>query len=335
MKLVICEKKDSSTPERFLAGVVAGEVFGDLSATYGDRNVANARLDGMPADMTRFLEAGEPALEMAQAALEHASRILDGTSIELAMTADGMRVAYRREELTLLPAVPRPGKIIHTAINFSSHKQEVATKFKATEWKAHGWGSFHYEHPTGFLQAPSATVGADATVIIPRFTEQLDYEIEIATIIGRRAKDVSEEQALDYVAGFCVFNDVSARDIQAREHANKVIMLGKSFDTSCPLGPWLTTRDEIPDPQNLKMQLRLNGELRQDSNTSQMIYKIAELVSWWSQITLEPGDVITSGSPAGVIAGRENPVWLAPGDRIEAMIEGLGTLSNIIAAPAR
>ena len=332
MRLVTCELKNASGPGRFLAGVDSEQVLVSLSVAHSDRVAAGAGKDVLPAEMLSFLEAGEPALELAQAALDHASRILDGKPVEGVLAADGRRLAYRREELTLLPAVPRPGKIIHTAINFSSHKDEVATKFKAKEWKAHGWGSFHYEHPTGFLQAPSATVGADATVMIPRFTEQLDYEVEIATIIGRRAKNVSEEQAMDYVAGFCVFNDVSARDIQAREHANKVIMLGKSFDSSCPLGPWLTTRDEIPDPQNLKMQLRLNGELRQDANTSEMIYKIPELVSWWSQITLEPGDVITSGSPAGVIAGRENPVWLAQGDRIEATVEGLGTLTNVIAA---
>jgi len=240
-------------------------------------------------------------------------------------------LTWSRAELRLLPAVPRPGKILHTSVNFSSHKSEV-TKFKSEEWKAQNWGAFHYKHPTGFLQAPSSTVGTDAEVVIPRFTEQLDYEIEIATIIGRRAKNVSKENALDYVAGFCVFNDISARDIQSREHANKVILLGKSFDTSCPLGPWLTTRDEIPDPEHLQMQLRLNGELRQNANTSEMIYGIRELVAWWSQITLEPGDVITSGSPAGVIAGRDDAVWLKPGDRIEATIERLGTLVSIIAA---
>lgn len=331
MKLVTCEVNSDPDAGRFLAGLASDQILVDLSAAHEDRSGTDAA-KRLPADMLGFLEAGEPALDRARTALEHAARRLDGTPLERALSARGKRIAYRREELTHLPAVPRPGKIIHTAINFSSHKDEVATKFKAEEWKAHGWGSFHYEHPTGFLQAPSATVGADATVTIPRFTEQLDYEIEIATIIGRRAKNVPEERAMEYVAGFCVFNDISARDIQAREHASKVIMLGKSFDSSCPLGPWLTTRDEISDPQNLKMQLRLNGELRQDANTSQMIYKIPELVSWWSQITLDPGDVITSGSPAGVIAGRENPVWLKQGDRIDATVEGLGTLSNSIAA---
>jgi len=249
-----------------------------------------------------------------------------------ASSRDGAPLAWKRDRLRFLPAVPRPGKIIHTSVNFSSHKAEVATKFKSEEWKAQNWGSFHYKHPTGFLQAPSSTVGTDSEVVIPRFTKQLDYELEIATIIGKRAKNVSKEVALEFVAGYCVFNDISARDIQAREHANKVILLGKSFDTSCPLGPWLTTRDEVPDPEHLQMQLRLNGELRQNANTSQMVYGIRELIAWWSQITLEPGDVITSGSPSGVIAGSEHQVWLKPGDRIEATIERLGTLVNVIAA---
>ena len=197
MKLVTCEVNSDPDAGRFLAGLASDQILVDLSAAHEDRSGTDAA-KRLPADMLGFLEAGEPALDRARTVLEHAARRLDGTPLERALSARGKRIAYRREELTHLPAVPRPGKIIHTAINFSSHKDEVATKFK-------------------------------------------------------------------------------------------VIMLGKSFDSSCPLGPWLTTRDEISDPQNLKMQLRLNGELCQDANTSQMIYKIPELVSWWSQITLDPG----------------------------------------------
>jgi len=318
--LVTCEV--TGTPgKRFLGAVVDGGMVVDLALAHRLAGAAGS----LPRDMLSFLEAGDVAMDAARAALERVRGMAPTTQVE------GAPVLWARDQLRFLPAVPRPGKILHTSVNFSSHKTEV-TKFKSEEWRAQDWGSFHYKHPTGFLQAPSSTVGTDAKVIIPRFTEQLDYELEIATIIGRRAKNVSQADALDYVAGFCVFNDISARDIQAREHANKVILLGKSFDTSCPLGPWLTTRDEVPDPEHLQMQLRLNGELRQDANTSDMIFGIRELVSWWSQITLEPGDVITSGSPSGVIAGREDPVWLKPGDRIEATIERLGTLVSVIAA---
>jgi acylpyruvate hydrolase len=318
-----------------LSGVLAeGEVFVDLGAAHGALAAAGKKTPSLPGDMIGLLAAGSDGLGAARAALDYASSLVDLKRPEEARTQDGRRLAWRRSELRLLPAVPRPGKILHTSINFRSHKDEVSKNFQGEAWKAHNWGSFHYEHPTGFLQAPSSAVGTDANVFIPRFTEQLDYELELGIIIGRTAKYVAPEDALDYVAGYCVFNDISAREIQAREHANKVILLGKSFDTSCPLGPWLTTSDEVGDPQNLKMQLRLNGELRQDSNTSEMIFGVRELVSWWSNITLEPGDIITSGSPAGVIAGSKNPKWLAPGDRIEATVEKLGTLVSIVAAEA-
>jgi acylpyruvate hydrolase len=323
VKLVICEVRHSSPVRRFLGAAVSDSEIVDLEAAHA---AAGQPRDALPGDMLAFLAAGDAALAAARAALEFAQSHTGSSA------PGGSPLAWKRDRLRLLPAVPRPGKILHTSVNFSSHKTEVASKFKSEEWKAQNWGAFHYKHPTGFLQAPSATVGTDTAVVIPRFTEQLDYEIEIATIIGKRAKNVDQEHALDYVAGFCVFNDISARDIQAREHANKVILLGKSFDTSCPLGPWLTTRDEVPDPEHLQMQLRLNGELRQNANTSEMIYGIRELVAWWSQITLEPGDVITSGSPSGVIAGRDDAVWLKPGDRIEATIERLGTLVSMIAA---
>jgi acylpyruvate hydrolase len=323
VKLVTCEVRNGSPPRRFLGALLSESSVVDLETAHA---ASGRSADSLPGQMLAFLDAGDAALATARSALEFAR------SNSRVTGPDGRSLIWQRDALRFLPAVPRPGKIIHTSVNFRSHKAEVASKFKSEEWKKQDWGSFHYKHPTGFLQAPSSTVGTDAEVIIPRFTEQLDYELEIATIIGRRAKNVSKENALDYVAGFCVFNDISARDIQAREHANKVILLGKSFDTSCPLGPWLTTRDEIADPENLRMQLRLNGELRQDANTNQMIYGIRELVSWWSNITLEPGDVITSGSPSGVIAGRDPPVWLAPGDRIEATIDGLGTLVSVIAA---
>jgi 2-keto-4-pentenoate hydratase/2-oxohepta-3-ene-1,7-dioic acid hydratase in catechol pathway len=312
--------------------LLSEEVVVDLSAAYSSLVATGKTLPPLPDGMIELLAAGEGALTAARAALDHARSAIDPNTVDRATAPDGRPLAWKRQELRLLGAVPRPGKIMHTSVNFRSHKEEVAKSFRAPEWQAHNWGSFHYEHPTGFLQAPSSVVGTDAEVVIPRFTKQLDYELELGVVIGKRAKYVSKEDALEYVAGYCVFNDISARDIQAREHANKVILLGKSFDTSCPLGPWLTTKDEVGDPQNLKMQLRLNGELRQDANTGDMIYGVRDLVSWWSNITLEPGDIITSGAPAGVIAGTEKPVWLKPGDRIEASVERLGTLVSTIAA---
>ncbi|MGF7158785.1 2-keto-4-pentenoate hydratase/2-oxohepta-3-ene-1,7-dioic acid hydratase in catechol pathway [Rhodoligotrophos appendicifer] len=326
MKLVTCEPKTSDQSSRFLAAAVSEDVFIDLRSVDSIIH-KDASGDRIPNDIIEMISNPGRYYPLA----EEVIRFAKGSPDEINARA-ASKVAWRKSELRFLPTIPRPGKILHTSVNFSDHKKEVASAFKGDAWKAQDWGSFHYQHPTGFLQAPSSTVGTEEAIYIPSFTEQLDYEIELAIVIGKKAKNVSKENALDYVAGYCVFNDVSARDIQSREHANKVILLGKSFDTSCPLGPWLTTIDEIADPQDLKMTLRLNGEIRQDSSTKNMVFGVADLVSWWSNITLEPGDVITSGSPSGVIAGHANPVWLAPGDRIEATIAGLGQLVNTVAA---
>lgn len=286
-----------------------------IGAYQNDRYVDLHGLSGgaLPDTMVAFLRGGDAAMEQARSLLAGS---LDGHG-------------YGAGDIELLAPVPRPGKIIHTSCNFDSHLAELTT-WQDPEWESHNWGDFHFEHPTGFLQAPSSVSASGGKVEIPVFTKQLDYEIEIAIIIGKEAFRVSVDEAFDYVAGYSVFNDLSARDIQAREHSNKVILMGKSFKGSCPLGPWLVTRDELDDPHNLAMKLRVNGDLRQDANTGQMHYKTAELVSWWSHMGLEPGDVITSGSPPGVAAGMKVPAWLKPGDTVEATVDKLGTLTTYI-----
>ncbi len=274
----------------------------------------NTLSDGtLPSNMVEFLQEGDTAMQKAR---------------DLTASAD-LSAAYQEDQIELLAPVPLPGKFIHTSCNFDSHLAELTT-WNDPEWESHNWKDFHFEHPTGFLEAPSSVVPNGASVEIPVFTKQLDYEIEIGIIISKEAYQVSPENAMDYVAGYTIFNDLSARDIQAREHSNKVILMGKSFKGSCPLGPWLVTPDELSDPHNLEMKLRVNGDVRQDANTSQMHYKTAELVSWWSHMGLYPGDVISSGSPAGVIAGMENPVWLKPGDVIDAGVAELGTLMTSV-----
>jgi 2-keto-4-pentenoate hydratase/2-oxohepta-3-ene-1,7-dioic acid hydratase in catechol pathway len=287
-------------------GAVIGEAYLDLHAASGGK---------LPATMIEFLEQGEAAMESARALSA------DGAS--------GHENLLNEHEVELLAPVPKPGKIMHTSCNFSAHLSELAT-WSAPEWQSHNWGDFHFEHPTGFLEAPSSVVPSGAGVKVPHFTKQLDYEIEVGIIIGKEAFRVSKEEALDYVAGLTIFNDLSARDIQSREHSNKVILLGKSFDGSCPFGPWLVTLDEVGKINDLKMVLTLNGEERQNSSTANMVYKVAELVSWWSNTTLQPGDIITTGSPPGVIAGMPDPVYLKPGDRIDARVEKLGTLTTFI-----
>ncbi|MCZ6830226.1 MAG: fumarylacetoacetate hydrolase family protein [Gammaproteobacteria bacterium] len=266
--------------------------------------------DGIiPNSMLDVLNGGDTVLQQVR-------EIVSGT--------DGSVHAYSAEEVELCSPV-RPGKIIHTSCNFDAHLNEL-TGWEASEWKEHGWDQFHFEHPTGFLEAPSCVAGSGVGVAIPRFTEQLDYEIEVGIVIGKTAKNISVEDAMGCVVGLMIFNDVSARDIQAREHANNVILMGKSFDGSCPFGPWLVTLDELEDPNKLDMKMYLNGELRQNSNTSATHYNMAELVSWWSHMTLEPGDVITTGSPPGVISGMKEPVWMKSGEVMECQVEGLGTL---------
>ncbi len=194
----------------------------------------HALTDGaVPADMIAFLQTGDVGMSAARSALDAAAK----------SPADAKLAAYAPDEIILRAPVPRPGKIMHTACNFDAHLDEL-TKWQEPEWESHNWGNFHFEHPTGFLEAPSSVVASGAEVSPPHFTKQLDYEVEIAIIIGTEAFRVSVDDALDYVAGFTIFNDLSARDIQAREHSNKVILLGKSFNGSCPFGPQLVTPDE-------------------------------------------------------------------------------------------
>jgi acylpyruvate hydrolase len=281
----------------------------------GVLDIHGASNGALPDSMISFLEGGGAAMDRARS-----------LSAVAGLGQSNVIPAY---DVELAAPVPRPGKIMHTSCNFPAHLSELTT-WKEPEWQSHNWGEFHFEHPTGFLEAPSSVVPTNAKVKIPHFTKQLDYEIEVGIIIGKKAFCVSPEEALGYVAGLTIFNDLSARDIQAREHSNKVILLGKSFDGSCPLGPYLVTLDEVGDVNSLGMVLTLNGEERQRSSTGNVHYKIADMVSWWSNITLEPGDVITSGSPPGVIAGRKNPVYLKGGDRIDCNVDKLGTLTTFI-----
>lgn len=274
----------------------------------------------LPGDMISFLQMGDEGFAKARELLADPANI-----------GPDQPHVFAADSIVLLAPVPRPGKIMHTSCNFDSHLDELTT-WDDPEWQSHNWGEFHFEHPTGFLEAPSSVCASGDSVAIPHFTKQLDYEIEIGIVIGKRAFRVKKEDAFNYVAGYTIFNDLSARDIQAREHSNMVILLGKSFDGSCPFGPHLVTTDELSDPHDLEMKLRVNGEVRQDSNTKFMHYKTAELVSWWSNTTLEPGDIITSGSPPGVIAGMKNPSWLKPGDRIDATVAEIGTLTTHIIA---
>jgi acylpyruvate hydrolase len=186
-----------------------------------------------------------------------------------------------------------------------------------------------------FLKLPGTVIGPEDDIPHPPEVKNLDYEVELAIVIGKICVDVSKEEALDYVAGYSAFNDISARDVIRGENKTGIHLMGKSFPGFAPMGPYLVTADEIPDPQDLKLSLRVNGEVRQDSNLSYMIFKIRDMIAYWSQMRLNPGDVLTTGTPKGVAAGRkpdQAPWWLKPGDVVEAEVEKIGRLCNRIVA---
>ena len=216
------------------------------------------------------------------------------------------------EQVRLVAPVPRPRKVLCIGLNYRDHAKETGKPLP--------------ERPLLFSKLPTCVIGPNAAIVIPRITDQVDYEAELGVVIGRTAKHVSSEDALEHVAGYVNFNDVSARDMQ---FGDGQWQRGKSCDTFAPMGPWMVTADEIRDPGDLRVQLRLNGETMQDSRTRELIFGVPELIRFLSQtITLEPGDVIATGTPPGVGAARKPPVFLAPGDRVEVEVEGLGVLSN-------
>ena len=187
------------------------------------------------------------------------------------------------------------------------------------------------EHPALFSKNPFAIIGPEAPIRHPApLSEQLDYEVELAVVIGREGRDISERDGLDFVFGYTIANDVSVRDVQRTWHGGQWFK-GKNFDTHLPLGPWIVTKDEIPDPQTLRITTRVNGVTKQDSNTKHMVFPVARIIAELSAgLTLYPGDVIITGTPEGVGMGRTPPEWLKPGDIVELEIDKIGTLRNVI-----
>lgn len=187
------------------------------------------------------------------------------------------------------------------------------------------------EHPALFTKNPDAIVGPDAPVWFPApYSEELDWEVELAVIIGRQGRDIAAADALDHIFGYTIANDVSIRDIQRTWHGGQWFK-GKNFDSHLPLGPWIVTADEIGDPQNLRLSTRVNGVTKQDSNTKRMVFKIPRIIAELSAgMTLHPGDVVITGTPEGVGMGRTPPEWLKPGDVMELEIEGIGVLRNTV-----
>ncbi len=267
------------------------------------------RAQPLPTDMIALLEAGDGALRAAQ----HLVGAIYESPLQAAVEA-----CIPEADVTLLAPVPRPGKIICLGHNYRDHSGRP--------------GQERPEYPTFFSKYANTVIGHRQPVVIPRLSSQVDNEAELACVIGKHTRHVAEDQALGCVAGYTIFNDISARDYQKR---SSQWMMGKTFDTFGPMGPALVTADEIPDPGNLELILTVNGQEVQHSNTRNFIFSIPFLIAYLSEVmTLEPGDLISTGTPGRVGAFRDHPAFMKPGDEARIWIETLGELVNPFVAEA-
>ena len=240
--------------------------------------------------------------------------LFDGWYDEVKAKISQLSFNEKISDYKILPPIPNPSKVICLAFNYKDHAKEQ--------------NLIPPDEPAIIIKPRSALNGATSDIVCPTFVSKLDYEIELALVIGKNCKDISEEEAKKAIFGYMILNDASARDIQAKD---KQFTRAKGFDTFAPCGPWITTSDEIRDPQNLKMITKVNGTIRQNSSTSNMFLKVTSIVSMLSKVmTLEKGDIISTGTPAGVMLNKPDAVFLKDGDEIEMEIEGLGKLENMV-----
>ena len=265
-----------------------------------DLNRADPRL---PATMIAFIAAGDEALRLAREAIEAAPSA----------------AWLPRAAVTLQAPIPAPGKIICIGRNYAEHAAETNSEVP--------------KYPIIFAKFANTVNDPGAPIVLPGISDEIDYEGELAVVIGRRARSVPEADALHYVGGYMPFDDVSARDLQ---FLTGQWTIGKTLDTFAPMGPALVTADEVPDPQNLNLRTIVSGEVLQSDNTRNMIFPVAHLIAYLSGIfTLEPGDVIATGTPSGVGLGRVPPRYLKAGDVVRIEIEGIGVLENPVVGPTR
>jgi acylpyruvate hydrolase len=263
----------------------------------------NHALPDLPSDLGALLEAGASALERAR----EASTQADETAL------------IPESSVTLLPPIRRPGKIICMGYNYRGHTAAGSADVPA--------------YPNMFCKTANTIIGPQQPIILPHVSQQVDYEAELAVIIGTRGQAIPESDALQHVAGYSIFNDVSARDYQSR---SSQWLLGKSFDTFGPLGPALVTIDEVPDPHDLDLELTVNGVPGQRANTRDMIFRIPFLLAYLSQVmTLDPGDIIATGTPSKLPEAAQLQRFLQSGDVVSITIEKLGTLTNPLVESGR
>jgi len=257
----------------------------------------------VPADMTGFLQGGKESLELAQNAIDYAVEN---------KTDNGYRLVYDLNEVKVEAPVPVPGKMICVGHNYREHILEMKRELPS--------------YPVVFAKFANTVIGPQDDIPFYPISEQLDYEAEFAFVIGKRARNVSQEEALEYIAGYTIANDVTYRDLQRR---TLQWLQGKTVEGSAPMGPWLVTSDELRDPAGLEVVLTVNGEERQRSNTANLVFSVQYLVEFLSNLmTLEPGDVILTGTPGGVGVARDPQVFLKDGDVVKIEIDKIGALEN-------
>jgi 2-keto-4-pentenoate hydratase/2-oxohepta-3-ene-1,7-dioic acid hydratase in catechol pathway len=281
---------------------------------YGAAAATNAT-ERFPSDMLSYLRGGASAQAAAQEALAFLEQLPEEVQCNLAGQSS---VLYQEDQVRRCAPIPQPGKIVCIGLNYRDHAAE-SNMAVPTE-------------PVLFSKYPSAVIGPEDTILLPATSDQVDYEAELVFVIGKTARNVSAANAMEYVAGYTCGHDVSARDYQLKRGGGQW-MVGKTFDTFAPMGPVLVTADEEIDPHNLPIRCVVNGETLQNSNTSQFIFNIPQAIEYLTHfMTLEPGDVVFTGTPPGVGFARKPPVFLKDGDIAEIQIDGIGVLRNPVKA---
>jgi len=320
MKLMRYSRKDEPSALARLGVLVGKNLVADLRAGYAmylveeTFNHKGRELAAiyMPGYLAQFLYVGEPAWLALGDAYPYLDRLVETNPEATGLAGEEIFIPLDKCQLY---APVRPSKLIAIGRNYPGYTKNPGKQGGTV--------------PAAFIKTTSSIVGPEHDIFKPPVCKELDCETELAVVISKKCKHVREEDAYHVVAGYTIINDITARDIGKLEREGGHLFLGKTYDTFAPMGPWLATRDAIPDPMHLRITTRVNGETRQDGNTKDMIWSIPKLIAYMSQITLNPGDIISTGSPGG--GGLSNPDWLLKaGDVVEAEIEGIGVLRNSV-----
>jgi 2-keto-4-pentenoate hydratase/2-oxohepta-3-ene-1,7-dioic acid hydratase in catechol pathway len=295
---------------------VMGENVLHLTACEAALKRTRSRKGHLPADMLDLIRRGPSALRVVRVLSREAARRLQSGTWRAKARDPVIRPVDR---VRFLAPIPRPAKnVFCMGRNYAEHAKERGVEVPSVS--------------VFFTKPPTSVIGHESPVVSHTITGQLDHEVELAVVIGRQGRDIPKHEAYDYVFGYTILIDITARDLQKR---HLQWFKGKGLDTFCPMGPWIVHRSALPDPHHLRISLRVNGEVRQAANTSDMVFKIPDLIEALSAgMTLEPGDILATGTPSGVAAGFDPPKWLKPGDIVEAEIEGIGLLRNRITTHA-